>query len=268
MRVQGIKLVPPHVLVIAGPVVVLFQIPPFERVKQLCDDAPRLRAHQIHRFEVHPHTLMGEFVGVAQNAALAPASFSASSPQPITLLTSRTRITLYPENAGNKEGKEISYVLPPTVSRLRAWTHRTSKPAIVGPSGTRGVWIQRPTGAKARLVAWTAAKDPDPFDEREQGKEGCALGKHDVAQTEETDGAVEVSSEAGAAAVDSGRWPSHGAGVDTIMQGWNDLPRGRARKVDLYPVRIEDVKRVAFDEGTGRTCLGMRNGEVHVLDFA
>jgi hypothetical protein len=263
--VQGIKLVPPYVFVVAGPVIALFPIPPFERVKHLCGDAPRLRARQIHRFDPRAYTLMGEFVGVAQNPALAPNSLSASPPQPITLLTSRTRITLSPEKSFHDEGKEVSYVLPPIVSRLRAWTHRTSKPAVVGPSGTRGVWIQRPTGAKARLIAWTAARDMVPSDEREQGKETSVLPREDTAQTEQ---AEEAGSETDVVAAEVGRWPGNGAAVESVMQGWNGLPRGRARKVDLYPVKVEDVKRVAFDEGTGRTCLGMRNGEVHVLDFA
>lgn len=267
---QGIKLVPPHVLVVAGPVIALFPIPPFECVKHLCGDAPRLRAHQIHRFDARAHTLIGEFVGVAQNSALAPTPLSTSSQQPITLLTSRTRITLSPANRSHSEGKNVSYVLPPTVSRLRAWTHRTSKPAVVGPSGTRGVWIQRPTGVKPRLIAWTAARDPVVSDGQEQeDQEGSAVTPNDNTQTEEASGTTETSSEVDMAGGEEfGQWPRNGAAVETVMQGWNDLPRGRARKVDLYPVRIEDVKRVAFDEGTGRTCLGMRNGEVHVLDFA
>lgn len=245
----------------------LFSIPPFERVKHLCSDAPRLRAHQIYRFDARAHTLMGEFVGVAQSPAIAPCIHFPPPPQPITLLTSRTRITLHP--ATKCEGKDVSYVLPPTVSRLRAWTHRTSKPAVVGPSGTRGVWIQRPTGVKARLIAWTAARYTAPSDESEQEKEGCALKHQDAPQTEEdADGAIEAGLESDVTAAEAGRWPIQGAVVEAIMQGWNGLPRGVARKVDIYPVKVEDVKKVAFDEGTGRTCLGMRNGEVHVLDFA
>jgi hypothetical protein len=129
------------------------------------------------------------------------------------------------------------------------------------------VWIQRPTGVKARLIAWTAARHTAPSDESEQEKKGCGH-KHHASQTEEPDATVLFETDVAIQAAESGRWPIHGTIVETIMQGWNGLPRGRARKVDLYPVRVEDVKKVAFDEGTGRTCLGMRNGEVHVLDFA
>ncbi|KAF8588615.1 hypothetical protein K439DRAFT_1658430 [Ramaria rubella] len=264
LRVQGITLVPPYVLVVAGPVIALFPIPSFERVKHLCGDAPRLPAQQIHRFDTRAYTLMGEYVGVAQNPALTltPQSLVAASPQPITLLTSRSRITLTP---ATEPGKEALYVLPPTVSRLRAWTHRTSKPAAVGPSGTRGVWIQRPTGIRHRLIAWTAARHT--FEEEEQEDKNTETTAEALNRIEQIEAAA-AGPEAESTVMESVRWPRNGADGGMVLQGWNSLPHGRARKVDLYPVKVEDVKRVAFDEGTGRTCLGMRNGEVHVLDFA
>jgi hypothetical protein len=257
LRVQGIKLVPPHVLVVAGPVVALFQIPAFERVKHLCGEALRLQARQIHRFDARAHILMGDFVGIAQNPPLAsPSSFP---PQPITILTSRARITLQPDAKEDGYGEAL-YALPPTVSRLRAWTHRATKPVVVGSSGTRGVWIQRPTGIKPRLIAWTAARDGDTDVEHEEQEPAPKLREEHADMHEVTQAEIVTA--------ETGRWPRSGTGVDGVTQGWNGLPRGRARKVELYPVKVEDVKRIAFDEGTGRTCLGMRNGEVHVLDFA
>jgi len=265
IRVQGIKLFPPHVLVIAGPVIAFFSIPSFERVKHLCGDAPRLKAAQIHRFDMRPHTLMGDFVGFAQNAAIASESPATC---PITLLTSRARITLFPAKSDGEE-QEVLYTLPPTISRIRSWTYRTSKPVVIGPSGTRGVWIQRPTGVAPRLIAWTAVRE----DEEEGIEEPC----QDEAQEKEVvpsepgqiireENATEEAERLETRGRRRRHWPP--SGEPEVMQGWTELPCGRARKVDMYPVKIDDVKRIAFDEGTGRICLGMRNGEVHVLDFA
>jgi len=254
--VQGIKLVPPHVLVVAGPVVALFPIPAFERVKHLCGEAPRLPARQIHRFDARAHMLMGDFIGVAQNPAVASSlSTSAASP-PVTILTSRARIVLQPDTMIDGSDSE-AYLLPPMVSRLRSWTHRAAKPIVVGPGGTRGVWIQRPTGIRPRLIAWTAARGADADGENEHEPDQPMKNQDDQSEAD-TEGVTP----------ETGMWPRSGAGVDAVTQGWNSLPHGCARKVDLHPVRVEDVKRIAFDDGTGRTCLGMRNGEVHVLDFA
>ena len=203
--------------------------------------------------------LMGDLISVAQNPAVASSlSASAASP-PITILTSGARIVLQPDTM--KDGSDSStYLLPPMVSRLRVWTHRAAKPIVVGSSGTRGVWIQRPAGIRSRLVAWTAAR----------GDNSSVNGNNEENDSEQAPMRQDGQPEAEAESVtpELGMWPRSGAGMDAVMQGWNSLPRGCARKVDLHPVRVEDVKRIAFDDGTGRTCLGMRNGEVHVLDFA
>ncbi|KAF8510012.1 hypothetical protein BU17DRAFT_70251 [Hysterangium stoloniferum] len=234
LRVQGIKLVPPYVAVVAGPVIALFLIPPFERVKHLCGDAPRLRATYIHRFDSRAYALMGEFIGFSQNAAVVRDTVT---PQSITLLMSRARVAVVPTSLDVKTESEITYIMPPTVSRLRQWAYWTSKPAIIGPT----------------------ARDKDPEEERDVQPEAHEGQASTSEHTTRDSRAAEVSV--------TTHWPRDGVPDETVMQGWNALPRGRARKVDMYPVKVEEVKRIAFDEGTGRTCLGMRNGEVHVLDF-
>jgi hypothetical protein len=201
---------------------------------------------------------MGDFIGFSQNPAVV---HNTVTPQLIMLLMSRARVTLLPTNFDVTNESEITYIMPPTVSRLRAWTHRTAKPSIIGPSGTRGVWIQRPNNVRPRLIAWTAARDTDPEEDNDVQPEQAQEGQTSTSEHTTRDSravAIPVAT----------NWPRDGAPDETVMQGWNALPRGRARKVDMYPVRVEDVKRIAFDEGTGRTCLAMRNGEVHVLDFA
>ncbi|KIJ54058.1 hypothetical protein M422DRAFT_25032 [Sphaerobolus stellatus SS14] len=261
LRVQGIKLMPPYVIVVAGPVVALFPIPSFDRVKHLCGDAPRLPAQQIHRFDSRVYTLNGEFLSFAQNPAIIPSGNSEL--QPITFLTTRARITLFPST---KPKNNVSYILPPTVSRVRMFTHRTSKPAVIGPSGTRGIWIQRALGCAPRLIAWTAARDDFKGDDNadddsdEQQEQRQTEAENAGSGTTEVVIANELVLNAGAVAA--------AKRSSSDVRAWDNLPCGRARKVDMHPVKVEDVKRVAFDEGTGRICLGMRGGEVHVLDFA
>lgn len=263
LRVQGIKLMPPYVVVVAGPVIAIFDIPPFERVKHLCGDAPRLRARQLHRFDSRAHTLMGEFVGFAQNP---PVVSDSTQMQPISLLTARARITLVSAKPEEDKDKDTIFNLPPAVSRMRAWTHRTAKPAVIGPSGSRGAWIQRPSGCAPRLIAWTAAKDDIREEIFDLGEEGSVKGNSDTIREPAAAGSTENQENTTARPVS--RWHlRHPSNDLAIIQGWNDLPCGHARKVDMYPIKVEDVKRYAFDEGTGRICLGMRNGEVYVLDF-
>ncbi|GJJ13477.1 hypothetical protein Clacol_007731 [Clathrus columnatus] len=257
IRVQGIKLICPYVMVVASSIIAVFLIPASERVKDLCGDAPRLKPLQIYRFNTRAPVLLGEFVGFCQSSPI----FSPSSTLgPISFLTSRAKVTLVPFIKAEEQNPG-PFVMPPSVTRLRAWTHRASKPTILGPSGTRGIWLQRIAGFRSRVIAWTTARDETDDLNNPPNVEGEGRDADTVESEHETRQSATV-------APLTMTWSHNDAPDESFTLRWNELPCGKARKVDMYPVKVDTVKSIAFDEGTGRTCLGMSNGEIQVLDFA
>lgn len=245
-------------VIVAGSVIAVFIIPTPERVKHLCGDALNLEPVQIYRFNTSAQMLLGEYVGFCQ---LSPVFSPATALEPLSFFTSRAKVTLLPSI---KSEDQVSgpFIMPPCVTRLRASAHRVAKPMIMGPSGTRAVWVQRIAGFRSRLIAWTTARDStyDITNHANVGGEGRDTDAEEAGEHETRHSA--------ATAPITMTWPRNDVPDESSTLGWNELPCGKARKVDMYPIRAEAIKGVAFDEGTGRTCLGMSNGEIQVLDFA
>lgn len=255
VRVQGIKLLHPYVVVVAGSIIAVFNIPATERVKNLCGDAPRLKPIQIYRFNTSAQVLLGDYLGFCQSSPIPSLS---TTPAPVSFFTSRAKVTLLP--ATKSEEQDIGpFIMPPYVTRLRAWAHRAAKPVILGPTGTRAIWLQRIAGTRTRLIAWTTARDTKDDASNPTSVEGENRDSDSVVSEHETRHSATV-------APITTSWPRNDAPDESFTSGWNELPCGKARKVD--PIKVESVKTMAFDEGTGRICLGTSAGEVQVLDFA
>lgn len=257
MRVQGIKLLHPYVIVVAGSIIAVFITPVIERVKSLCGDAPRLKPIQIYRFNTSAQVLLGDYLGFCQSS---PVPSISTTPAPVSFFTSRAKVTLLPL-IKSEEQDTGPFTMPPYVTRLRAWAHRAAKPVILGPTGTRAIWLQRIAGVQTRLIAWTTARDTKDDASSPPNVEGENRDADSVEAEHETRHSAAV-------APITTSWPRNDSPDESFTLGWNELPCGKARKVNMYPIKPETVKTMAFDEGTGRTCLGTSAGEVQVLDFA
>ncbi|EIW59821.1 uncharacterized protein TRAVEDRAFT_58477 [Trametes versicolor FP-101664 SS1] len=131
----------------------------------------------------------------------------------------------------------------------------------LGPTGRRGVWVERRRGAVRRVVYGFDAARPTPGPEdTDTGGDGDAGKLQDPMETEDTDsvGTHSTRSES------PGDHPI-GTLVQNVLAGRGGAIDGReVYEVNSYDLR-DDITHVAFSEATGLIALGTRKGEIRVL---
>lgn len=152
----------------------------------------------------------------------------------------------------------------------------------LGPTGRRGVWVERRRGAVRRVVYGFDAARPTPGPEdTDTGGDGDAGKLQDPMETEDTNsvGTHSTRSES------PGDHPI-GTLVQNVLAGRGGAIDGReVYEVNSYDLRgayfpykastsliphvvhllVDDITHVAFSEATGLIALGTRKGEIRVL---
>ncbi|OJT11205.1 hypothetical protein TRAPUB_12249 [Trametes pubescens] len=131
----------------------------------------------------------------------------------------------------------------------------------LGPTGRRGVWVERRRGAVRRVVYGFDAAKPTPDDMIVDGYgDRDAQKLEDLTETADTDSA-DTHSERSASPGDH----PIGTLVRNVLAGRGGAIDGReVYEVNSYDLR-DDITHVAFSEATGLIALGTRKGEIRVL---
>ncbi|KAI0630615.1 hypothetical protein C8Q77DRAFT_1063076 [Trametes polyzona] len=135
----------------------------------------------------------------------------------------------------------------------------------LGPTGRRGVWVERRRGAVRRVVYGFDASGPVP----------TALPEHNAVrgeghQDDDVNDDPMDDADTDADSVESASIEEHhpGASVPNVLAGRAGPIDGRELyEVNSYDLR-DDITHIAFAEATGLIALGTRKGEIRVLGRA
>ncbi|KAI0832013.1 hypothetical protein BC628DRAFT_575856 [Trametes gibbosa] len=147
-------------------------------------------------------------------------------------------------------------------SRFSPGTRGFVSACALGPTGRRGVWVERRRGAVRRIVYGFDAAGPSATNDV-AGLDGGAADvftRTNAADTTDDD-EDEASISSAGEYMEGGQVPNVLAGRAGSIDGWE------VYEVNSYDLR-DDITHVAFAEATGLIALGTRKGEIRVLGRA